>query len=159
MIQWLINKDSHLFRSQMNQWCWMNQLSKWFNDSLIKIAICFVHKWISDVEWISWVNDSMTHSQRQLLFVLITNESVMLKTSAQMYVFFLRSNTTIYTAYLIQNGNFKIIINNSNRCKHDLNLTLSHLRLFRSWFCMQFVCLINICINLHKTQLLSVNNN
>ncbi len=79
----------------MNRCLWTNLLSEWFNDSLINTSLvslldesvflnkslewmiqwlthkyftCFITGWISVFEQISWVNDSMTHSEILYLF-------------------------------------------------------------------------------------------
>ncbi len=82
MIQWLIAEwikcsewinwvDDSMTFCWMNRVFWVNQLSIWFNDSLLNESSVLsksieymiqwlVAEWIKCSEWINWVDDSMT---------------------------------------------------------------------------------------------------
>ncbi len=54
-IQWLTYKNSCLLLCWMNQCGWMNQFSKWFNDSLIQTVIsCHLLVWLCNCRKSQW---------------------------------------------------------------------------------------------------------
>lgn len=64
-----------MFSSWMNQLFWTYWLNEWSNDSE-RQPTCFVSERISISECISWVTDSMTHSERRPLFCPWINQCI-----------------------------------------------------------------------------------
>ncbi len=65
----LILRISDTVTAIHNESVLLNESVKSFNDSFIKTAVCFAHKWINIVEWNGWVNDSVTHSKTAICLV------------------------------------------------------------------------------------------